>query len=192
MPITRLTITTSLISITLIVLQFFQKPLVFLHSQIHNGEIWRLWTGNLVHSNIYHLGLNLAGLWLFYFLYKEFINSTQLLISLAILMTGVSVGLYVLMPQLEWYAGISGALYGLYLVGAFYALLQHDYLSSLPVLLVIPGKIIWDYLHNSGQQNAELIGVPVSIESHIYGISSALIIILILALKHYKTFKYNP
>ncbi len=172
-------------SILLIFMQFFQKNLLFLRENIQQGELWRIWTGNLVHSNYYHLALNLAGFWVFLLLFKEVMNSTKLFITLLLLISGVGIGLYIFNPELYWYAGLSGALYGLFIVGAFYALIDKDYLTGLSIIIIIPSKIIWDYVHNSGQSNADLIGVPVSTDSHIYGIATAFIIGVFILLKYF-------
>ena len=172
----KLTLSAIIISLLLLINQFIQDDLLFLRENIQQGEIWRIWTGNLVHSNYYHLGMNLVGFWLFIFIFKDFLNSTQLFIALALLVTGVGLGLYYLSPELMWYAGISGALYGLFIVGSVYALLHKDFITGLSVIIVIPVKIIWDHLNNGGQTNADLIGVAVSTDSHIYGISTAFII----------------
>jgi rhomboid family GlyGly-CTERM serine protease len=169
-------LSTIIISILLILLQFMQSDLLFLRENIQQGEFWRIWTGNLIHSNYYHLALNLAGFWVFVLLFKDLMNLTQFLLSLTLLISGVGFGLYFLNPELYWYAGLSGALYGLFIIGAIYALIDKDYTTGLSILIIIPAKIIWDHTHNGGQENAGLIGVPVSTDSHIYGIVSAFLI----------------
>jgi len=179
-------ISSLLISISLILLQFIQSDLLFLRENIQQGEWWRIWTGNLVHSNYYHLTLNLAGFGVFVLLFKDLMNITQLLLSLALLISGVGLGLYTLNPELYWYAGLSGTLYGLFIIGAIYALIAKDYITGLSIIIIIPTKIIWDHLHNGGQANADLIGVPVSTDSHIYGISTAFLIALFILIKYLK------
>ena len=183
----KLIISSLMLSILLIFMQFIQQDVLFLRANIQQGEVWRLWSGNLVHSNYYHLGLNLAGFWLFIFIFKDSINSLQLSIALFLLITGVGLGLYYLTPQLQWYAGISGALYGLFIIGATYTLLEKDFITSIPILIAIPAKIAWDYKYGTGQDNADLIGVPVSVESHIFGISSAFILSIIIIAWHFYT-----
>jgi rhomboid family GlyGly-CTERM serine protease len=174
-----------LLSMLLIVFQFIQTDLLFLRDNIQQGQLWRIWTGNLVHSNYYHLALNLAGFWLFLFIFKDLMNATQLLVTLILLISGVGLGLYFLNPTLYWYAGFSGALYGLYIIGATYALIKKDIITGLTIISVIPTKIIWDHLNATGQTNAELIGVPVSTDAHIYGISSAFLISICIFTQHY-------
>lgn len=179
----NLIISAIIISIMLIFLQFFQTDLVFLRDAIQQGEFWRIWTGNLVHSNYYHLVLNLTGFWLFVFMFKTLIQTSQLMISLTILNTAVGFGLYFFNPELYWYAGLSGALYGLFIIGAVYALIDKDFITGIAIIVVIPAKIIWDHTHHTAQINADLIGVPVSTDSHIYGISSAFLLGFIIFLK---------
>lgn len=174
------------ISILLILLQFIQNDLLFLRENIQQGEVWRIWTGNLIHSNYYHLTLNLAGFWVFVLLFKDLINTTQLLLSLSLLISGVGFGLYFLSPELDWYAGLSGALYGLFIIGGFYAIIDKDYITGLSILIIIPAKIIWDHTHNGGQANADLIGVPISTDSHIYGISSAFLIGFVILFRYWR------
>ena len=181
----RLILSSIVLSILLILMQFIQSDVLFLRDHIQQGELWRLWSANLVHSNYYHLGLNLVGFWLFIFIFKDLINTRQLFVALLVLITGVGCGLYYFSPALQWYAGLSGALYGLFIVGSFYALLHKDYLTGIPILIVIPAKIFWDYVYHGGQSNADLIGVPVSIDSHIYGITTAFIFGLIVLIFHW-------
>ncbi len=192
MPLKRpsnLILSAIFISILLLVDQWIQADLLFLRDNIQQGEWWRIWTGNLVHTNYYHLGMNLAGFWIFIFIFKDLINSTQFLVSLLLLITGVGFGLYYLSPQLMWYAGISGALYGLYIVGSAYALLDKDFITGLTIMIVIPSKIIWDHIYKTGQTNADLIGVPVSTDAHIYGISTAFLIAAMVLLQYFYNLK---
>jgi rhomboid family GlyGly-CTERM serine protease len=170
-------------------LQFIQNDVLFLRESIQQGQLWRIWTGNLVHSNFYHLGLNLTGFWLFVFIFQALMKTMQLLISLTLLISGVGLSLYFFNPQLYWYAGLSGALYGLFIVGAVYALIDKDRITGLSILIVIPTKIIWDHLHNTGQTNADLIGVPVSTDAHIYGLFSAFIISVFILIQHRTAFR---
>ncbi len=174
------------ITIALILMQFIQNDLLFLRENIQQGELWRIWTGNLIHSNYYHLVLNLAGFWVFVLLFKESMNAVQLWVSLILLISGVGFGLYFLNPELYWYAGLSGALYGLFIIGAIYSLIDKDYLTGFSILIVIPTKIIWDHLYHSGQINADLIGVPVSTDAHLYGIASAFFIGLLIVFNHFR------
>jgi len=171
------------LSVLLLFLQFYQDELVFKRGRIDAGQWWRLFTCNLVHTNYPHLMLNLAGIWISAFLFLDYITPRTYLASLTFLILSVGLGVYFFSPVLIWYAGISGALYGIFLVGAYYAILNKDYLTGIPLLALIPIKIIWDLFHGGSQSSAELIGVPVATEAHLYGMIGAVIIIVFILLK---------
>lgn len=79
-----------------------------------SGQWWRGLTGHLVHLNFAHVLLNLAGLILICELLWHRLpwlhGSALLLFSAA----GTSFLLWWLHPELAWYAGLSGALHGLW------------------------------------------------------------------------------
>lgn len=79
-----------------------------------SGQWWRVVTGHLVHLNFDHLLLNLAGLILvcelLWYRLPWRHGSALLLFSAA----GTSLLLWWLHPELAWYAGLSGALHGLW------------------------------------------------------------------------------
>ena len=162
------------LSLLLLFLQFFQDALVFKRNNINQGQWWRLITGNLVHTNFPHLAMNLAGLWISAFLFTDSISPKNYVISLFFLIICVGLGIYFFSPSLEWYAGISGALYGLFLIGAVYAIIHKDYITGVPLIMLIPIKIIWDLIYGGSQSSAELIGVPVATDAHLYGMIGAI------------------
>ena len=50
------------------------------------------------------------------------------------------------------------------------------------VALLIAGKIIWDFFTGGNQSSAELIGIPVANDAHLYGFIGSLIISIFLIL----------
>ncbi len=177
------------LTLILIILQFFQDALVFKRDMINQGQWWRLFSGNLVHTNYPHLALNLGGLWIFGFLFFDYISSGKFLISLFFLCLCVGLGIYFLSPSLMWYAGISGALYGLYMVGGFFAILNRDLVTGVSLLALIPIKIAWDLIHGGNQSSAELIGAPVAVDAHLYGVTGAVLIGLFILISHLRAKK---
>lgn len=78
------------------------------------GGAWRIFTSHLVHLNGMHLLFNLAGLFLLcelLWLDLPLRHGAGLLTASA---AGVSALLWWLQPELAWYAGMSGALHGLW------------------------------------------------------------------------------
>jgi rhomboid family GlyGly-CTERM serine protease len=170
------------------ILQSFQSEWLFHRTGIEQGESWRILTGNLVHTNYYHLLMNLSGLAFICLLFKDFLSVKVYYLSLLITSLAVGLGIYFFSTNLIWYAGLSGSLYGLYMVAASSALKQKDYLTSLPILIGIPAKLIWDSLNSElTDSSAELIGAPVATDAHLYGISAGILISVIILISPKKT-----
>ena len=173
------------LSLLMIALQFFQDDLVFKRDAINHGEWWRLITGNFVHTNYPHLALNLTGLWIMGFLFSDSFNPKKILISTLFLSIFTGLLLYWFSPELGWYAGFSGVLYGLFLVGAITAIYQKDFIFGIGVALLIIGKVLWGHFMGGSESSAELIGVPVATDAHLFGITGALIIGALLGIQHF-------
>ena len=89
-------------------------------SAVLGGEIWRLWTGHLVHGSAQHLAWNVAALIGLGFLFERAIgrNFTALvLIGGAV----VGAGVFVLQPEIDTYLGLSGVLNTIWVGGAVIA-----------------------------------------------------------------------
>ena len=82
-------------------------------AKIGSGEVWRLITGHLVHSNSNHILLNSIGIAVVLLLIGDRF-STRTLCSLSVFIAFLtSLLLYVFEPQLSYYVGFSAALHGL-------------------------------------------------------------------------------
>ena len=174
------------LSILLIVTQSFQNELMFYRAQIDSGQWWRLLGGNFVHSNYPHLLMNLAGLWILGLLFIDSLSLKTFIISVIFLSATVGLGLYYFNPELQRYYGISGTLHGLFIVGSTTAILQKDLFTGISTALLIITKTIWDLINGGNDSSAELIGIPVAIDAHLYGVIGAVVISALLTLLYYK------
>lgn len=161
------------LSLVLILLQTWQPELYFQRQLIQSGEIWRLWTGNLVHTNVWHVALNIGGWGLLLLLAPNSLTTRYLMLSIAVLMSVVGLGLYSCNPNLLWYAGFSGVLYGLFTLAGIYWLLERDYVLGLMLLLFSGGKAFSDLALGGDSLSSQLIAAPVIYAAHIYGIIGA-------------------
>ena len=173
------------LSIILIVGQWFQSDLFFNRNDINRGQWWKILSGNFTHSNIPHLLLNLSGTWLLVMLFVDSLTAKTFILSTVFLSAIVGFGLYLFTPELNGYYGFSGALYGLYFVAAVCAVLDNDFFTGISVALLITVKIIWDYFTGGSQASAELIGVPVANDAHLYGFIGSIIIVVFFLIKRY-------
>ncbi len=164
------------LTIVLLITQFFRNELAFQRTSIDLGQWWLVISGNLVHSNYPHLLLNLAGLWIFGFIFSDNISLKTFSISTFFLSASVGLGLYFFNPDLHKYYGFSGVLYGLFLVGATNAFLAKDWFTGGVIALFIIGKTTWDFIYGGSSSSAELIGIPVAIHAHLYGVIGSIFI----------------
>ncbi len=170
-----------LLAIIMTALQPFQSEWLLHRTEIQQGEIWRIITGNFVHTNGYHLLMNLGGLAFICLLFKEFLSVRLYYCSLLLTTLFVGLGIYFFNKDLIWYAGLSGSLYGLYIVAASTSLKQKDYLVSIPILIGIPTKLIWDSFDDGlTKSSEELIGAPVATDAHVYGLIAGILISIAL------------
>lgn len=164
----------AVLSLFLLALQPLQTELLFHREHILAGEIWRYLTGNWVHTNYWHVALNLGGLWLLTWLVPQVVT----LLNIILLSVGVSLGLWFFSPDLQWYVGFSGVLYGLFFMAGWQLLYQKDWLSAAVILLGICGKTLWDW-HSGGQSySSELIAAPVVYAAHVYGMFTGIVLVI--------------
>ena len=168
------------LSFILIVGQLFQTEMVFDRGLINSGQWWKILSGNFTHSNIPHLLLNLCGLCLLMLLFIDSLRNKTFIFSTLFLSVFVGLCLYYYSLDLNKYYGFSGILYGLYFIAAVDAILKNDRFTGISVALLVAGKVIWDFFTGGSQSSAELIGVPVANDAHLYGLLGSLLVIIVL------------
>ncbi|HDZ8912136.1 TPA: rhombosortase [Aeromonas hydrophila] len=167
-------ITLSLASLLL----FFIVPnhqLSFDRTLIAQGEGWRIITGNVAHTNLWHLLLNLSGLWVLYSLFREYLTGFRLPLLLLLLCSAVGLGIWWWCPQTQWYMGLSGALHGLFVWGALQDIRYRRY-SGWLMLAGVAIKLGVDFYSAGESPVSALIGARVHIESHLIGSGAGLLL----------------
>ncbi len=142
---------------------------------IAQGQVWRIFTGHLLHTNSYHLLLNLSALWLLWALhghYYHYGNYAVLLIFSALI---TSLGLYLFSPELTSYVGLSGILHGVFIWGAITDIRQQEKTGYLLLLGVIL-KVAHEQFYGADQSIAQLIDANVAIDAHLWGCIGGLIV----------------
>ena len=124
-------------------------------------------TNALTHSNIYHLLLNLTGLGLVWALYGPNIKQLLGLGSFIFCCITTGTGLYYF-TRYNYYWGMSGALYGLLLLGAIAASRQKDKTAWVIIIYVV-GRIGWENLTGASSEVEDLLETKVAVESHLWG-----------------------
>lgn len=138
-------------------------------------EGWRLFSAHFIHLNLYHALLNVAGLWLCYSLTPELFNQ-HLPFRTLLLALGVSLCLWVFSTDMLPYAGFSGVLYGLFMLGLVPRIKKRNWHAAIAVC-VISVWMLWQYFYGPSVTEEQLIGGRIATAAHLYGCAVALLIL---------------
>lgn len=142
--------------------------LAYDRAALQHGELWRLLTHPLVHLGSYHALLNLLGLAALLMLCPRILRAGEWLRRLCVLALCVSLGLYLAVPQVDRFVGLSGVLHGLFLLGLVPMMRERDLLASAALLYLL-GKLAWEFAAGAPLSDAQAIGGRVVTESHLLG-----------------------
>ena len=138
-----------------------------------DGEFWRFLTSHFAHASWEHLGMNALGLVLLQQLFGRELKGVVVLWAYGVIAFGI--GLCILgFGGRGTYIGLSGMLHGLFALGACLAL-KRDVLVAAGVLIVIVGKVFWEQVDGASSFVEQLIGSPVAIDAHLYGLGAGVL-----------------
>ena len=101
------------------------------------GEWWRLLSAHFVHLDAQHTVLNALGVLLMWALFARDYSPLRWLMIFLVSALSISVGLWALNPEVEWYVGISGALHGVMTAGTLAHLRRRDLDSGILALFIV-------------------------------------------------------
>lgn len=149
-------------------LQVFSDQFIYWRVDIFS-EFWRLWTGHWVHVGWIHFALNmLAFICLpFIFPHVRVWHFVALLLALPLF---ISLSFYYVLPEVDAYAGLSGVLHGLFTsIALVHLRYPQERKFAIWVLMLILIKLSWENTLG-GTRIAEMIGSPVLVEAHLFGV----------------------
>jgi rhomboid family GlyGly-CTERM serine protease len=141
------------------------------------GEYWRGYTAHWVHANWWHFLLNAAGMILCMTLASPTWSIRRWIAYHLCLALGISILFTLLNPELRWYVGYSGVLFGIYLLAAI-DLYSRDKTIALLIGAAIVIKVVLEQSSDINVTSGNLIGIPVIIDAHLYGLLLGLSIAL--------------
>ena len=175
--------------VALLYLQFFgsREMLAFTRTGIIEGELWRLFSGHIIHVSWQHLALNLAGLVFCQFLFRMPLRHLLGLAFSAALV--ISAGL-LLLTSYHYYLGLSGILHAWLVAGAIFTLSDSQdkrmRVISWLVLLLLLCKIGFEQLHVPKlvveSITEQFIGSPIVSEAHWLGLVAGVVYALLLTI----------
>lgn len=142
--------------------------LVYQRQLIAQGEVWRLVTGHLLHTNGFHLLLNLAALLMLWALHGRFYRIKNYCALFLCCALTTSIGIYFFNTSLIQYVGLSGVLHGIFVFGAMMDIQAKDktgYLLFIGVWL----KIAHEQIYGASTDVSDLIEASVAIDAHLWG-----------------------
>jgi rhomboid family GlyGly-CTERM serine protease len=138
-------------------------------------EWWRLLTAHLVHADAAHLGWNLLGLALVWWLFANQYTVAAWIAILLVSTFAIDAGFLALMPDLEWYVGFSGVLHGMMAAGLLAWLVRtRDPLTWL-VAALFAFKLAWEQAVGPVSFVARTMSLPVIHEAHTFGAIGGLV-----------------
>ena len=149
--------------------------------KIAAGELWRILTGHLVHTNTWHMLLNLTSLLFIGLLFGTLLSAKVWIAAFVFCSLAVSAAYWFIAPQFIIYVGLSAALYGVIIIGALEDF-NNNKLIAGALLIIVTGRVIWQQFDGASDSLADMVDSRVAIESHLYGIVSGYVFSLILFL----------
>jgi len=155
-----------------------RAALRFDRAALLDGELWRLFTAHLVHLGWAHWALNAMGLVLCGVLANPLPSPGRLLARLAVLGLGVSLMLLAFDPSLTHYVGLSGVLYGLFVLTLWPQARRGDVLGGVALATVL-GWMTWQWVVGPVASEVALIGGAIVAQAHAYGVAGAIVLLML-------------
>jgi len=161
-----------------VVAETFNLELNYAHLALERGVLWPAITGHFVHLSVAHLILNTVATYLVIDAFESGFYRWRLPVATLLLAAMISAGLFSFYPSLRYYAGFSGVLHGMVLLGAIWCPRYSDWIRWTIVAVVV-AKVGWEQSpYYDERQIARFIGAPVAEQAHLLGIAGAAIILL--------------
>lgn len=138
-------------------------------------QVWRALTGHLLHSNHWHLVMNLGALLLMLMLYQLYYSLNSFALLLLAGCVGISLLLFLFSPDIHIYVGLSGWLHCFITVGALLDI-KHKIQSGWLILLGVIAKVTYEQWQGPDAELAALIDANVAIDAHLYGVICGLLL----------------
>jgi len=156
----------------------FTSFFVYQRLSISKGEIWRLFTGHFLHTNSYHLLLNLAALIMLWLLHGRFYTQVNYALLFLFSALSTSLGIYYFSPDLLQYVGLSGVEHGVLVFGAIMDIRSKNRVGYL-LLLGLCLKIVYEQTYGASTEVSNLINANIAIDAHLWGALGGLLFAMI-------------
>lgn len=140
------------------------------HNGVTDGQWWRIFTSQIVHLGVNHALLNAAGFLIVSVAFRQEVTSRREVLVLLVSMLGVGLGIFHFNPEIGWYVGLSGAIYGV-LVHHLMLGARRTPLLAGGFLFFVVGKVIYEqFIAGPDRTIEDFIGGAVAEDAHLYGV----------------------
>ncbi len=129
---------------------------------------YSVFTAHLLHTNDFHLWINIFGILVLWLLHGEYMNWSQFALLYIAICSFVSLGLFVYSDTLMSYVGLSGLLHGIFAWGVILDI-SNKRKTAYILLLGLVIKLIDEQYSGPSEQLADMISANVAINAHLYG-----------------------
>ena len=160
--------------------------LAYNRDAITKGDFWRLITGHFIHLNNMHLLLNMLGVGMVLMLFDHLLAIWQWIVVLLASALIISLLIYLNLPQVQAYVGLSGVIHTLYVLGTLQLLNQPKERNfAIILMLMVTLKLLTENVGQGISFTADMIGGRVLYQAHLYGALAGLFLgAIVVVLKH--------
>jgi len=156
----------------------WQNALQYDRPAMAQGEYWRLLTSNFVHLGWSHFALNVAGLALILWIFGADRPAWRWGLGLLLASITTSLGVHLFSPGIFWMVGLSGALHGLFVLGALGWIMAGDRLGW-GLLAGVAAKLLFEQTMGEVPFTAAIVGGSVVTDAHLCGAFGGLLAALL-------------
>ena len=135
---------------------------------ITSGEYARLLMGHGVHLGTSHYLLNIAGLVLVWFLVGKAFSPSQWSAIITANIVVMDLGFWFLMPELDWYVGLSGLLHGI-LAAGIAGIWRSRRMEALIIASIVVLKLGYEVFVGPVPGSGDMAGGDVVTAAHLFG-----------------------
>ncbi|MEM8499085.1 MAG: rhombosortase [Pseudomonadota bacterium] len=154
-----------------------QLLLRFERAAFIDHELWRLLSGHFIHLSWNHLLLNVTGLILLLFLFESAWLAKDILCGGIFAALSISLGIYLLFPNIGWYVGLSGVLHSWFAIASVRLWPSQPRFAGI-LLSVLFAKLVFENISGTAT-DTEWLGGEVIVQAHWLGASSGLMYALL-------------
>ena len=154
----------------------FVEALYLEPSKVYSGELWRVISGQFLHSNYAHMWMNIAGLALVWALHGDHyrIEHFWVLSLVGMLLVGTLVTVF---SEYGVYTGFSGVLHFLLAYGAMVDIKNKDRTGYL-LLIGLISKVVYENIFGAAKSTEQLIEASVAVDAHAFGLVTGLLLFI--------------